>query len=106
MLDEKCSSFGSQNQGDPKLQRVYDKKLDYFNRFKALVELRGKLRHHSLKHKQRWNPNNHKPYEQAALFLGALVGGQILEEGISSLYSKPNEKNSSKLLKVHSQLLR
>lgn len=92
MLDEKCSSFGSQNQGDPKLQRVYDKKLDYFNRFKALVELRGKLRHHSLKHKQRWNPNNHKPYEQAALFLGALVGGQILEEGISSLYSKPNEK--------------
>lgn len=92
MLDEKCSSLGNKNGKDPMLQCAYDKELDYFKRFKSLVELRGKLRHHSLKHKQRWNPNNHNPYEQAALFLGALVGGQILEEGILELYSAPNEE--------------
>jgi len=92
MLDEKCSTLDTKNREDPKLQGVYDEKSDYYSRFKSLVELRGKLRHHSLKHKQRWNPNNHKPYEQAALFLGALVGGQVLEDGISELYSAPNEK--------------
>ncbi|MBS7555113.1 hypothetical protein KHC23_15810 [Ancylobacter dichloromethanicus] len=68
--------------------------LDLFNpddairdKIKALVLLRGKLRHHSLKSPHRWDPNRQHAYETPARFLGAVVGDIVLEESLADIYS-------------------
>lgn len=53
----------------------------------ALVMLRGKLRHHSLKSPHRWDPNRQREYESAARFLGAVVGDIVLKESLADIYS-------------------
>lgn len=55
----------------------------------ALVLLRGKLRHHSLKSPHRWDPNKQDEHEQAARFLSAVVGDIVIKESIDDIYS-PN----------------
>lgn len=51
-----------------------------------LVLLRGKLRHHSLKSPHRWDPNKQEEYENAARFLGAVVGDIVLKESLGDIY--------------------
>lgn len=58
-----------------------------WEKIKALVLLRGKLRHHSLKSPHRWDPNKQDEYENVARFLGAVVGGIVIRESISDIYA-------------------
>ncbi|WP_421979160.1 hypothetical protein [Roseibium sp.] len=55
-------------------------------KIRALVLLRGKLRHHSLKSPQRWDPNKQSEYEGAARFLGAVVGEIVIRETLDDIY--------------------
>ena len=55
-------------------------------KIRALVLLRGKLRHHSLKSPQRWDPNKQNEYEGAAKFLGAVVGDIVIKESLEDIY--------------------
>lgn len=54
---------------------------------KALVLLRGNLRHHSLKSPSRWDPNKQSEHEMAARFLGAVVGDIVIKESLSDIYA-------------------
>lgn len=56
------------------------------DKIRALVLLRGKLRHHSLKSPQRWDPNKQNEYEAAARFLGAVVGDIVIKESLDDIY--------------------
>jgi len=56
------------------------------DKIRALVLLRGKLRHHSLKSPQRWDPNKQNEYEGAALFLSAVVGDIVIKESLDDIY--------------------
>ena len=69
-------------------------KLDIFGpddgvreKIKILVNLRGKLRHHSLKSPHRWDPNKQNEYEGAAGFLGAVVGNIVISESLEDIYA-------------------
>lgn len=53
----------------------------------ALVLLRGKLRHHSLKSPHRWDPNKQSEYQSAAQFLGAVVGDIVIKESLEDIYA-------------------
>lgn len=55
-------------------------------KIRALVLLRGKLRHHSLKSPQRWDPNKQNEYEGAAIFLSAVVGDIVIKESLDDIY--------------------
>lgn len=59
------------------------------DKIKALVLLRGKLRHHSLKSPHRWDPNRQDAYETPARFLSAVVGDIVLKESLEDIYSPP-----------------
>jgi len=62
-------------------------------KIRTLVLLRGKLRHHSLKNPQRWDPNKQNEYESAARFLGAVVGDIVIKESLSDIYGAAALKN-------------
>ncbi|KQS59347.1 hypothetical protein ASG39_18680 [Rhizobium sp. Leaf371] len=55
-------------------------------KIRTLVLLRGKLRHHSLKSPQRWDPNKQNEYESAARYLGAVVGEIVTKESLDDIY--------------------
>jgi hypothetical protein len=57
------------------------------DKVKALVLLRGKLRHHSLKSPHRWDPNKQNEHEGAARFLGAIVGDIVITESLADIYA-------------------
>lgn len=59
------------------------------DKIKALVLLRGKLRHHSLKSPHRWDPNRQDAYETPARFLSAVVGDIVIKESLADIYSPP-----------------
>lgn len=72
----------------------YGRTLDLFkpgdatrDKIKALVLLRGKLRHHSLKSPHRWDPNRQDAYETPARFLSAVVGDIVIKESLADIYS-------------------
>lgn len=56
-------------------------------KIKALVLLRGNLRHHSLKSPHRWDPNKQNVHESAARFLGAVVGDIVIKESLEDIYA-------------------
>ena len=56
-------------------------------KIKTLVLLRGKLRHHSLKSRHRWDPNKQNEHESAARFLGAVVGDIVISESLADIYA-------------------
>ena len=58
----------------------------------ALVLLRGKLRHHSLKSPHRWDPNKQKTHEISARFLGAVVADIVIKESIEDIYDESTLK--------------
>ena len=69
------------------LSVVFDTDASISNKIKQVVELRGKLRHHSLKSPHRWDPNRQDEYEMPARFLSAVVGEIVLKESIDDIYS-------------------
>ncbi|MEZ5716686.1 MAG: hypothetical protein R3D85_17005 [Paracoccaceae bacterium] len=68
--------------------------LDLFNscanvrdKIKALVLLRGKLRHHSLKSTNRWDPNQQDKHKGEARFLVAVVHDIVIKESLEEIYA-------------------
>ena len=75
------------------LTDIFSDELDLKQKIRKIVLLRGKLRHHSTKNPNRWNPNKQGEYEDAARFLNIVVGGIVLEESIADIYSPPALKS-------------
>jgi len=69
------------------LQGVFENKVNIRESIRTLVLLRGKLRHHSLKSPQRWDPNKQNEYEMPARFLGAVVGHIAISESLDEIYA-------------------
>lgn len=87
-IERTASEFAERSGPSPK------DKFDLFRfedgtreKIKALVLLRGKLRHHSLKSPHRWDPNQQSEYESAARFLGAVVGDIVIKESLDAIYA-------------------
>ena len=69
-------------------------KFDLFNsctsvedKIKALVLLRGKLRHHSLKSPHRWDPNHQEKHKGEARFLISVVHAIVIRESLEEIYA-------------------
>jgi hypothetical protein len=63
------------------------------DKIKSLVQLRGKLRHHSLKSPHRWDPNKQDKYKGEARFLMAVVHNIVIKESLADIYApEPLEK--------------
>ncbi|AHG62873.1 hypothetical protein [Advenella mimigardefordensis] len=69
------------------LHGVFENKGNLRESIHTLVLLRGKLRHHSLKSPQRWDPNKQNEYEMPARFLGAVVGYITSTESLNEIYA-------------------
>jgi hypothetical protein len=87
-LEETTKEFAEQK-GVSKAGRLdlFEPKATISEKIKVLVELRGKLRHHSLKSPHRWDPNKQNEYREAARFLGAVVGKIVIDESVGCLYT-------------------
>lgn len=88
ILEQTAAEFGKQSGPSQK------EKFDLFKqgdgtreKIKTLVLLRGKLRHHSLKSPDRWDPNKQNEHESAARFLGAVVGDIVIKESLEDIYA-------------------
>ena len=66
---------------------VLDQTKSIKDKIRNIVELRGSLRHHSLKRPGRWNPNKQREYEESARFLGAVVANIVIAESVADIYS-------------------
>ncbi len=69
------------------LKNLFSKSKTLREKTTLIILLRGKLRHHSLKSSQRWNPNQQDEFEAPARFLGAVVGGIVLAESLNDIYA-------------------
>ena len=74
------------------LQDVFDKNKALKDRIKCIVNLRGKLRHHSLKSPHRWDPNKQSEFEAPARFLSMLVADIVIKESLKDIYAPENLK--------------
>lgn len=74
------------------LEGIYDPTLSLRDKIKIIVNLRGKLRHHSLKSPHRWDPNKQGEYEAPARFLASVVGDIVIKESLSDIYAPKNLK--------------
>jgi hypothetical protein len=87
-LTREIKEFRSQNKLQFKhLANIFDETVDIKTKIKTIVELRGKLRHHSLKSPHRWDPNRQNEYESPARFLGAVVGDIVIAESLKDIYA-------------------
>ncbi|MGJ8597149.1 hypothetical protein [Sulfitobacter sp.] len=75
-------------------------KFDLFNsctgvadKIRALVLLRGKLRHHSLKSPYRWDPNQQDKHKGEARFLIAVVHDIVIKESLEDIYAPTSLDN-------------
>lgn len=57
------------------------------DKIRALVLLRGNLRHHSLKSANRWDPNQQDKHKGAARFLVTVVHDIVIKESLEEIYS-------------------
>ncbi|OUS86804.1 hypothetical protein [Pseudomonas putida] len=69
------------------LKNLFKKSTTLKEKITIIILLRGKLRHHSLKSSQRWNPNQQDEYEAPARFLSAVVGSIVLTESLNDIYA-------------------
>lgn len=69
------------------LKNLFSRSTTFKEKINLIILLRGKLRHHSLKSSQRWNPNQQDEYEAPARFLSAVVGGIVLRESLKDIYA-------------------
>jgi len=68
------------------LVAVFDPNTNVRDKIKTIVQLRGKLRHHSLKSPHRWDPNKQNEYEGAARFISSVVADIVIKESLSDIY--------------------
>ena len=87
-LAEAISEAPMETKECTKISTICDPNHDLQKKIKTIVELRGHLRHHSLKSPKRWDPNRQIEFREAAHFLGVVVGNIVISESISSIYSK------------------
>lgn len=72
------------------LKDVFDESLSIRDKIKSIVNLRGKLRHHSLKSPFRWDPNKQGEYEEPARFLSSVVADIVIKESLRDIYAPEN----------------
>ncbi|WP_371156978.1 hypothetical protein [Jannaschia sp. 2305UL9-9] len=75
-------------------RRARDENFDLFSvtdsieaKVRALVLLRGRLRHHSLKSPHRWDPNRQGAHKGEARFLCAVVQELVMKETFAEIYA-------------------
>ncbi|WP_081534798.1 hypothetical protein [Rhodovulum sp. P5] len=93
-IEEATAEHTNSHQADSK------EKFDLFksctsvaDKIKALVLLRGKLRHHSLKSPYRWDPNEQEKHKGEARFLIAVVHDIVIRESLEDIYSPASLEN-------------
>ena len=69
------------------LATVFDPNAADIDKVKEVVQLRGKLRHHSLKSPHRWDPNKQAEYEEPAMFIASVVTDIVLKESLGDIYA-------------------
>lgn len=74
------------------LDIIFNPKTPLGDKVKHIVELRGRLRHHSLKSPHRWDPNKQAEYQDPARFLSAVVSDIVIEESLADIYAPANLK--------------
>ena len=65
---------------------VFDPNTTVRDKIKTIVQLRGRLRHHSLKSPHRWDPNKQNEYEGAARFISSVVADIVIKESLRDIY--------------------
>lgn len=85
-IEENAKVFAKQKSTGPLAFNLFKHEDTTRDKIRTLVLLRGKLRHHSLKSPQRWDPNKQNEYESAARFLGAVVGDIVTRESLDDIY--------------------
>lgn len=87
-IEKNAADLSKANQGNK------GEKLDLLNscanvrdKVRAIVERRGKLRHHSLKSPNRWDPNQQEKHKGEARFLVAVVHDIVIKESLEELYA-------------------
>ncbi|NYS79295.1 MULTISPECIES: hypothetical protein [Halomonadaceae] len=101
-LKQSISNIQPNNVSQSKhLEGLFNKNISIEEKIKILVLLRGKLRHHSLKNPQRWDPNKQNEYEEAAEFLGSIVGHIVILESLDDIYA-PETLNKFRDLSISS----
>lgn len=92
-FETSISEFANKKLAQSKhLKDVFDASLSIRDKIKGIVNLRGKLRHHSLNSPLRWNPNKQSEYEEPARFLTMVVANFVMKESLSDIYSPENMK--------------
>lgn len=72
---------------------LFDSCTGVADKIKALVLLRGKLRHHSLKSPYRWDPNQQDKHKGEARFLIAVVHDIVIKESLKDIYAPTSLDN-------------
>ncbi|WP_162561773.1 hypothetical protein [Limimaricola hongkongensis] len=75
---------------------LFDSCTGITDKIKALVLLRGKLRHHSLKSPYRWDPNQQDKHKGDARFLIAVVHAIVIKESLEDIYAPASLDNFRK----------
>lgn len=87
-IEEASKDLGRLNQtGKYENFDLFDAKASIQEKIKALVLLRGKLRHHSLKSPHRWDPNKQAKHKGEARFLIAVVHAIVIKESLEEIYA-------------------
>ena len=72
------------------LRDVFNVSLSIKEKVKSIVNLRGKLRHHSLKSPLRWDPNKQREYQEPSRFLASVVADIVIKESLEDIYDTKN----------------
>lgn len=86
IIEEWANTFARQGSNGVSAFNLFKLQDTVRYKIRALVLLRGKLRHHSLKSSQRWDPNKQNEYEAAARFIGVVVGDIVIKESLKEIY--------------------
>ncbi|MCK0148482.1 hypothetical protein MWU54_00470 [Marivita sp. S6314] len=92
-LKESIKEYSSHGAAKSKhLEPLFSPEATDEKKVKCIINLRGRLRHHSLKNPNRWDPNKHDEYKQPAQLLQAIVSKVVINSSISDIYSKDSLK--------------
>lgn len=87
-IEEAAADLTTSNQtGTNERFNLFDPSASIGDKVKALVLLRGKLRHHSLKSPYRWDPNQQDEHKAEARFLIAVVHDIVIKESLEDIYA-------------------
>lgn len=93
-IEEAATEFTKSDQADNnETFDLFNSCDDIADKIKALVLLRGMLRHHSLKSPHRWDPNQQDKHKGAARFLIAVVHDIVIKESLEDIYAPASLNN-------------